>query len=70
MNKEIEIITQEEIKRIVSERKAMNISQSDVAKFIGVKQQTISKFENKYSNSLYIYMGYVAMIYSGKESEE
>ncbi len=32
---------------VVAQRKKMKLSQSDVGKLVGLKQQTVSEFENK-----------------------
>lgn len=32
---------------VVSQRKKLKLSQSDVGKLVGLKQQTVSEFENK-----------------------
>ena len=68
MNQEIIRNTKAEIDRVVKERKIMNISQTDLARFIGCRQQTLSRFENGKNDSLSIYMGYISMMYA-KENE-
>lgn len=36
---------------VVSQRKKLKLNQSDVAKLVGLKQQTVSAFENKPENT-------------------
>ena len=59
-------IVNDERKRVVSERRALGYTQTDVARFSGCTSQNVSSFENGKNDSLYLYMSYIAMCYQDK----
>lgn len=64
-NSDVIRIANDERKRVISERKALNITQTEIARFSGCTPQNVSAFENGKNDSFFLYMSYVTLCYNG-----